>query len=75
MIGQVLIAVGARRKVRLYRAHMQGERRGSLTRGRRTELPVLLRPVVSLAGRCRRPVAAGKASQVVGVHTLILDSD
>ena len=72
MIGQVLISMAGRREVRLHGSHVQDQCGGSLPCGRRAELAILLRPVVTLADRCRRPVAAGKASQVVGVHGTIL---
>lgn len=72
MSRQILESIGARREVRLHAPHVKEQRRGRRPRGGRAVALELLRPIVALPVRRRRPVAAGKAPQIVGGHSAIV---
>jgi hypothetical protein len=72
MRGQILGSSGAGREVRLHAPHVKEQRRRRHPRAGRAVALELFRPVVALVGCRRRPVSAGKASQIVGGHGAIV---
>jgi len=72
MIGEVLVAQPGGWIVWLHGSHMLQERGSGKARGTRAVLVVLLRPVVALAGRGRRPVTVSEAPEIVASHGIIV---